>query len=175
MPLTDTGEQHTKIIVDFCDRADGGTRIAASRFLLNADGRRKTAKVINIRLLQLTQKLAGVTRQRFDIAPLAFGIKGVESERAFPRSTHPREDNEPITRQLEIDALQVMLASAPNDDSAVVHQRLSETGAAARPERTLCHRFLTMYYCTPVHQKTNLPRMGGLRVNRMLTIRLLLR
>ena len=44
---------------------------------------------VYVRLVHLTKELAGVGRQAFDVAPLAFGIDRVECERrlAGPRQT----------------------------------------------------------------------------------------
>ena len=48
--------------------------------------------LVDIRLLQLLQKLPSISRQRFDIFPLPLGIDGVERQRRFPRSAEPGDD-----------------------------------------------------------------------------------
>ena len=62
MPLADAREQDAEIIVDFGDGADGRPRVTAGSLLLNADGGRQAAQIIDIRLGQLTEELAGVAR-----------------------------------------------------------------------------------------------------------------
>jgi hypothetical protein len=69
----------------------------------------------------LTKKLAGITRERFDVTALAFGIKGVKSQRALARTAHARKDDKGVPRYLEIDIPKIVLPSAANDDLLLFH------------------------------------------------------
>src|SRR5205085_12168656 len=53
-----------QVVVDFGDGADGRTRALAGGLLLDADGRRQPADVLDLRLLELAEELAGVAGQR---------------------------------------------------------------------------------------------------------------
>ena len=91
--LADAGVEDAQIIVDLGDGADGGARIAAGRLLLDADGRRQAGEVIDVGLADVAQELAGVAGQRFDVAALAFGVEGIEGERALAGAADAGEDD----------------------------------------------------------------------------------
>ena len=119
--LADAGEEDAEIVVDLGDGADGGARVAAGRLLLDADGRRQTAEVIDVRLLELAEELARVGRQRLHITPLSLRIERVEGQRRLARSAHAGEDDEAVARQVEVDVTEVVFARAADDDGAVIH------------------------------------------------------
>ena len=110
------GIKQAQVIVDFGNGADSGARVAAGCFLLDGDGGGKTVDLVHIRLLHHFEELAGIGRQAFDIAALAFGIDGVEGERAFAGARKAGEHDELIARKLDRDILQVMLARALDGD-----------------------------------------------------------
>ena len=97
--------QQPQVVVDLGDRADGGARIVRGRFLLDGDGRRQALDGVDVRLFHHRQELAGVGRQRFDVAPLALGIDGVEGQRGLAGAGQAGQDDQPIARQVEIDVL----------------------------------------------------------------------
>jgi hypothetical protein len=69
-----------------------------------------------VRLLHLAQELAGVGRQRLDVAALALGVEGVEGQRRLARAGHAGEDHQlPLGDGQLVDA-QVVLAGAAHDD-----------------------------------------------------------
>ena len=55
--------------------------------------------MINVGLFHHRQELAGVGRQRLDVAALAFGINGVERERRFAGAGQAREDDQLVPGQ----------------------------------------------------------------------------
>ena len=57
----------------------------AGSLLFNGDRRRQALDQIHIRLVHQLQKLARVSRQAFDVPPLALGVERVKGERRFPR------------------------------------------------------------------------------------------
>jgi len=68
--------------------------------------------MVDIGLRHQLEELAGIGRQRFDIAALAFGIDGVEGEGGFARAAEPGDHRQPVLGQVDIDALQIVLARA---------------------------------------------------------------
>src|SRR5262249_59936163 len=92
--LADAGEEHAEEVVDLGDGADGRPRIAAGGLLLDTDGRRQAAEVIDIRLGELAEELAGVAGQGLDVAALAPGVERVGGERGFSRAGGAGEDDE---------------------------------------------------------------------------------
>ena len=66
--------------------------------------------MFDIGLLHHFQKLARISRQRFDITPLPLSIDGVEREAGFARTGQPGDDDQLIAWKVDIDALEIMLA-----------------------------------------------------------------
>jgi len=60
----------------------------------------------------------GIGRERLDIPPLPFGIDRVESQRRLARPTQPRDDDELVARDRDIDVLEIVLARPFDDDRA---------------------------------------------------------
>ena len=118
---TNVGEEQTEIVVDLGDGPDGGARVGAGGLLLDRDGRRQALDQIDIRLLDLLEELPRVGRQRLDVAPLPFRINGVEGERRLARPGETGDDDQTVTRQADIDTLQVVDAGAAHLDVIVSH------------------------------------------------------
>ncbi len=68
--------------------------------------------MLDIGLLHHLEELARIGREALDIAALAFGIDGVEREARLSAARQAGDDDELVARQLDIDALEVMLAGA---------------------------------------------------------------
>ena len=87
--------------VDFCSMEMAGDRAL--------DG-------VDVRLFHHRQELPRVGRERFDIAPLALGINGVEGQRGLAGARQAGEHDQSIARQVEIDILQVVGPGTPDSD-----------------------------------------------------------
>ena len=72
--------QQPHVIPDLGGSGDRGARVARRVFLANSDGRGDAIDLIHGRLFHAFEKLARVGGEGFDVAPLAFGINGVEGE-----------------------------------------------------------------------------------------------
>ena len=117
--LADPREQQPQVVVDLGDGADGRARIVAGRLLLDGDRGRQPLDQIDIGLLHQLQELARVCRERLDVAPLAFGIQGVERQRRLARSRQPGDHHQTVAGQIEIDVAQVVGARTAHDDGVV--------------------------------------------------------
>ena len=82
----DAGVQQAQVVVDLGDRADGRSRVAARRLLVDRDRRRQPLDDVDVGLVHLPEELAGVRTERLDVAALAFGVDGVEGEARLARS-----------------------------------------------------------------------------------------
>ena len=91
--MTGTGEQQAVIIVNFGNRADRRAGVAVRGFLFDGNCRRKPLDIIDIGLVHSAQKLAGIGRKGFHIAPLPFGKNRIECKRAFSRPRKPGNDD----------------------------------------------------------------------------------
>ena len=98
-------------IPDLGHRSDRRTRIARDRLLIDGDGRAQALDVVQLGLLDAPHELPGVGRQALEEAPLPLSVDGVVGERTLARARDPREADEAVTRNREIDAFQVVFAS----------------------------------------------------------------
>src|SRR5439155_10881075 len=130
--LAQAGVEDAQIVVDLGDGADRRARAFASGLLLDADGRRQAADVFDLGLLHLPQELPGVGRQRFDVAALALGVDGVQSERAFARAAGAAADSHTVAGQGDVDVLEVVLLGALDYQ---VRERLAVAGPALSQRR----------------------------------------
>ena len=78
---TRTCVEQTQIIVDFGSSTHRRTRVLIGRLLFNADHRRKTSNLVNIRTFHIAQEVAGISRESLDIAALTLGENSVEGKR----------------------------------------------------------------------------------------------
>src|SRR5207248_4784847 len=67
-------------------------------------------------LLDALQKLPSIGGERFHIAPLTFGVNGVEGERGLARARDPGYDRETIVRNFKINVLEIVNACPANKD-----------------------------------------------------------
>ena len=118
----DVGEQQPEVVVDLGDGADGRARIRAGRLLLDGDGRRQAVDQVDVRLLHLLEELPGVRGQRLDVAPLTLGVDRVEGERRLARAGQPGDDHQLVAREVDVDVLEVVDASAADRDPVVRHR-----------------------------------------------------
>src|SRR5262249_49751355 len=102
--------------------ADGRARVFAGRLLLDADRGRQAGQQIDVRLLQLAEKLAGGGGERFDVAALSLRIERGEGKRNFSGGRDGGENDQVVARQIEIDVLQIMFAGASDDNGLVIHR-----------------------------------------------------
>src|SRR5437588_11057102 len=80
--------------------------------LVDRDSGGESVDMINIRVLHLVQKLAGIGRQGLDVTALPFGKNGVEGQAALPRAREAGDDHQAVTRNRYIYIFQVMFAGA---------------------------------------------------------------
>src|SRR5208282_1927270 len=112
MGHSDGRVEQAQVIVDFGDGAYGRARTAAGGFLFDGNRRAEPIDRVDVGALHLIEKLAGVGGKRLYIAPLAFGIDRIESERGFAGAAQTRNDRQSIAGNLDVNILQVVLARA---------------------------------------------------------------
>ena len=146
----DARPQQAHVVVDLGDRADRRARVAVGRLLVDADRRAEALDEVDVGSVDLTEELACVRAERFDVPALALGEDRVERETGLSGAAQTREDDERITRDVEVDVLQIVNAGTPDTEfSTGVSGRgdrddghwsivgaPSDTGRGVRPERT---------------------------------------
>ena len=115
------GVEQAQVVVDLGDGADGGTRAAAGGLLLDGDGRAEAFDGVHVGPFDLVEKLARVGRKRFDVAPLALGIDGVEGERALAGAGETGDDGQRVAWDAHIDVAQIVLARPAHRDVSNGH------------------------------------------------------
>ena len=108
--------EQAEVVVDLGDRADGGARVLRGRLLVDADRRAQALDEVDVGLVHLAEELAGVGRERLDVAALALGEDRVERQARLARPGQPGEDDERVAREVEGDVLEVVLPGAPDDE-----------------------------------------------------------
>ena len=111
------GPQKPQKIGDFGGCSDRGATGGGGVFLLDRDRRRQPLHRIDERLRHPFEELLSVRRERLDVTPLPFGVQRVEGERAFPRAGWTGDHRERPARELDGDALQVVLAYVAENDA----------------------------------------------------------
>ena len=109
---SDAREEQFQVVVDFGRRADGRARIPRVDLLLDRDGRSDSGNQVDVGLVDLAQKLAGVGRQAFDVASLALGEDGVERERRLARARQSGYDDQLVMGYLDLYVLEIMYPGA---------------------------------------------------------------
>ena len=125
------GVEQAQVVVDLGDGPDGGPRVAAGGLLVDRDGGREALDEVDVGLVHLPEELAGVGRERLDVAPLALREDGVERQAGLPRPRQAGEDDEAVARQVDVDAREVVLTGAL-DDEAVGHGSAPQDSSAGR-------------------------------------------
>ena len=105
-------EEEFQVVVQLRHRADGRARGLDGIGLVDGDGGRDAVDAVGLRLVHAVEELPRVRRKRLDVAPLSLGINRVECQRRFARPADPRDDDQFTQRQLEIDALEIVLPRA---------------------------------------------------------------
>ena len=116
---TRAGEEQAEVVVDLGDGADGRARVAVGRLLVDRDRRGQPLDEVDVGLVHLAEELAGVGRQRLDVAALALGEDRVEGQRGLARPRQPGEDDQRVAGQLDRDVLEVVLARTTDDELVV--------------------------------------------------------
>ncbi len=113
------GVEQAQVIVDFCGRGHGGTRVARGVLLLDRNGRRQTVDLVHIRLLDALQELAGVGGERLDVAPLPLGVDRVEGQRTLPGTRYAADHRQLAVGNLAGDVFQVVSPRAADSDGVI--------------------------------------------------------
>ena len=110
------GEQQPQVVMNLGQRAHRGPRVFVEAALRHGDGRGKPLNGIHVGSGQRIEKLTRVGGQGLHVVPLPLCIDGVEGQRGFARAGNPRDHHELVAGDLDVDVLEVVDASALDDD-----------------------------------------------------------
>ena len=111
-----TGVEQAEVVVDLGDGADGGAGVLRGGLLVDRDRGREALDEVDVGLVHLAEELAGVRRQRLDVATLALGEDGVEGQAGLARAGETGEHDQGVAREVERDVLEVVLPGTPDDE-----------------------------------------------------------
>ena len=126
----EAGEEEFEVIVDLGDCPDGRACGFDIVRLLDGDGRRDALDAVDARFVHAVEELPRVGREGFDVAALALGIDGVESEGRLARAARAGDDMEESAREIEIDAAEVVLARTADAEDVLVGRGTLAVGHA---------------------------------------------
>ena len=86
--------QQAHVVVNLGDGADRRARVADAVLLADGDRRANAFDLVDVGLLHPLEELAGIGGERLDIAPLPFGVNGVEGERRLARAADAGEHDQ---------------------------------------------------------------------------------
>ena len=113
--------EEAHVVVDLGDGADGGAGVVGGGLLVDGDRGREAVDVVDVGLLHEAKELAGVSGEGLDVAALAFCVDGVEGEGGLARAGEPRDHDELVARDLDVDVLEVVLAGTAHGDVVEGH------------------------------------------------------
>ena len=119
---TRASPQQAEIVVDLGDRADGRAGIRAGGLLLDGNRRREALDGIDIGLVHETEELPRISGERFDVATLPLSVDRVECQRRLARSGQPRDNDQGVPGQLDVDVLEIVFACSANDEGVTRHR-----------------------------------------------------
>ncbi len=131
---TDTRPEKPQVIVDLGRRAHGGAAGPGRVLLLDRHRRGYTAHRLHRRPRHPLEELFGVGRERLDVAALRLGEDRVEDQRRLPGPGRPGDHGERPVRDVDVDALQVVLSGAADADR-VFHDKRNNKVVGARPRQ----------------------------------------
>ena len=114
--------QQPEVVVDLGDGADRRARVLRRGLLVDRDRRAQALDEVDVGLVHLSEELAGVRRERLDVAALTLGEDGVEGEARLARPGETGEHDQGVAGEVDRDVLEVVLARAP-DDELISHGR----------------------------------------------------
>ena len=121
-------EEEPEEVVDLRHRRDGRAHAAPRRALLDRDRRGDAAHAVDVGGGRRLHHRARVGVEALEVAPLPLGEDDVEGERGLAGARGARDDGEGVSRDVDREVAQVVLARALDDDRALfAQQRLQRT------------------------------------------------
>ena len=112
-------EQEADVVVDLRDCSDRRARIPDTVLLAQRQRGRNRRDRVDVRPIDPFQKKPRVGREALHVAPLSFGVEGVENQARLAGAGHPRDHGQLAARNIERDVLEIMGAGTPNTDCAL--------------------------------------------------------
>ena len=112
MWYTNTRKEQTKVIVNFSDGGDGGTRVSRGGFLVDRNSWREAGDGVKIWFIHHAEKHPGIGGERLNVTPLSFSIDSIKSEAGFTGTGKTSDDDKLVAWDIEVDIFKVVLPSS---------------------------------------------------------------
>src|SRR4030095_9539659 len=113
-------------------------------------------------LLHSIEKLPCISGEAFDVAALAFGIKSVEGQRGFPRTTQTGNNDQLFPRNFHVKVLEIVLAGTANFDNLRRHSDQKRRTYQSSITIVFLQRNRFRSEAAMAHQKRIFPTVGGM-------------
>ncbi len=120
--------QQSQEVVDLRERRHRAFASASACTLLDGHRGRDSENRIDIRSGRRLHELARVGVQRFEVTALPLIEKNIERERRLPRAGNACHHSELVTRDLHVDALQVVLPRVVDHDRVLITRLIAAIG-----------------------------------------------
>jgi hypothetical protein len=90
-------------------------------FLFDGYRGRKAFQGVYIRFVHLPEKLPGIGREGLYISSLSFGVEGVKGKGGFAGTGQAGEDDQAISRKIDIDIFEIMHPRAADSQCLRFH------------------------------------------------------
>ena len=132
--------EKAQVVVDLGDRAHRRARVPRGRLLVDRDRRREPFDRVDVGLLHHLEELARVSREAFDVAPLALRIDRVEGQRRLAGAREPGDADQLVPGQPDVDVLEVVLPGTVDDELFLRHNRPSLARRIGSNKCSFCGR-----------------------------------
>ena len=118
--LAGTGKEQSQVVVNLGRGTHGGTRILVGSLLFDADDGRQSGNLIHVGTLHASQEVAGVGRERLNIAALSLGKDGVEGQAGLAAAAQSGDDRQRVSGNGDVDVLQIVDTRSPDVDHLLI-------------------------------------------------------
>ncbi len=113
--------EQPKIVDGLGSSADSNAVGARGTRAADGDGGGKPVDAVGFGLVEAFEELAGVEREGFDVAALAFGVERVEGEAGFAAAADTTDDDELVAGNVEVDVLEIVDRGTAQFDMSCCH------------------------------------------------------
>lgn len=110
--LAAAGEEEAQIVVNLRGSSDRRARVASGIFLANGDGGSDAGDFVDVGLFHAFEELPSISRERFHIAALPFGVNRVKGQGRFAGAADASDDSDGVVRDVDGDVPKIVNTGA---------------------------------------------------------------
>jgi len=94
--------------------------------LIDRDGRREPLDGLDLGLVHLPEEVSSIGRETLDVSALPFGVDRLERERGLARAREAGDDGKGLSRDRDVDILEVVFLRTAYFDGVLAHRLIAE-------------------------------------------------